>query len=99
VTTSPVSGDVDGDGQSEIVVGSDDTRLYAWKADGTLAAGWPVDVGYPIKGAPAVSNMDGDAAWEAIGAGFDGKLKYIGMVPAGGAAYNVYMPIVEQAGR
>lgn len=87
---------MDGDGQVEIVVGSDDARLYAWKADGSLVGGWPMDVDYPIKGAPAVGNMDGDTAVEVIGAGFDGKLKYSGMVPAVGAAHSVYLPITKR---
>ncbi len=96
VASSPVAADVDGDGQAEIVVGSDDAKLYAWKADGSLVGGWPMDVDYPIKGAPAVGNLDGDAAVEVIGAGFDGRLKYSGMVPAVGAAHSVYLPIMKR---
>ena len=49
--------------------------------------GWPQDAGYPVKGAPAVANMDADPEYEVIVANFDGVLRYYGMTPVEGAAH------------
>ncbi|MBN1580035.1 MAG: VCBS repeat-containing protein, partial [Anaerolineae bacterium] len=39
---SPAVGDLDGDGDLEITVGSFDRRIHAWHHDGTEMDGWPV---------------------------------------------------------
>src|SRR5262249_30099528 len=36
--------DIDGDGPPEILAGSDDGKVWAWHANGTLVAGFPVVV-------------------------------------------------------
>ncbi|HVN50650.1 MAG TPA: hypothetical protein VMT43_04415, partial [Acidimicrobiales bacterium] len=40
--SSPALGDLDGDGRLEIVAAAMDRHLYAWHADGTPVAGFPV---------------------------------------------------------
>lgn len=45
VFSSPVLGNIDADGKLEIVVGSYDNEVYAFKADGSLVPGWPKQVG------------------------------------------------------
>jgi hypothetical protein len=56
-----------------------------------------VNVDYPIKSAPAVANLDGDAEWEVIGANLDGVLKFVNMVPASeGTVHHVYLPAVNR---
>ena len=40
---SPKLYDLDGDGSEEIIQPTSDGKIHAWKADGTEAAGWPVE--------------------------------------------------------
>lgn len=56
VFAAPVLADLDGDAKKEIVVGSVDGRLYAWKGDGTPLSGFPVAVGSEIRAAVAVTD-------------------------------------------
>jgi len=42
VTGSPAIADIDHDGNLEVIVGSWDAKLYAWRRDGTLVSGWPM---------------------------------------------------------
>ncbi|HUO06452.1 MAG TPA: FG-GAP-like repeat-containing protein [Candidatus Binataceae bacterium] len=37
-------GDLEGNGKLDIVVAAWDGKIYAWRPDGTLVPGWPVDV-------------------------------------------------------
>jgi len=52
--SSPALADLDGNGQPEIVVGSDAGKLFAWHSDGSSVTGFPVDLGYTIWASPAV---------------------------------------------
>ena len=56
IRAAPVLADLDGDGKKEIIVGSTDARLYAWKGDGTAMPGFPVAVGSEIRAAVAVTD-------------------------------------------
>jgi len=51
-----VLADLDGDGKKEIIVGSVDMKLYAWRGDGTPMPGFPVLVGSEIRAAVAVTD-------------------------------------------
>ena len=71
-------GDVDGDGEPEIVVSTAESynsagRLYVVKADGAMAPGWPVslpsitvlpDVGTGLPNSAALADVDGDGTLE-----------------------------------
>ncbi|MFA5786079.1 MAG: FG-GAP-like repeat-containing protein [Actinomycetota bacterium] len=49
VVGSPVLVDLDRDGRLEIVSGSFDGRVYAWRSDGRTQPGWPVETENPNK--------------------------------------------------
>lgn len=75
--SSPVVGDLDGDGDNEIVIGLlyaskffPDTRyggLYALDRNGNILPGWPVDKGYEFWSTPSLADVDNDGDLE-IGA-------------------------------
>lgn len=49
IASHPAVGDLDGDGVKEIVAGSEDRHVYAWRADGSKLPGWPVLLRDPAK--------------------------------------------------
>jgi hypothetical protein len=72
VQSSPALGDIDGDDELEIVVGSDDGNVYVWNSDGTLVPGWPQETGGSVQSSPALGDIDGDDELEIIvGSGWD----------------------------
>jgi hypothetical protein len=88
VLATPAVGDIDGDGEPEIIIGSLRGKLYAWHIDGTAVDGFPVsiDIRAPdemlrdrawdegIAGAPSLGDIDGDGVFEIIVAGMDQRL-------------------------
>jgi hypothetical protein len=84
----PAAGDLDGDGVPELVATSNSGSLYAWHADGTTVAGFPVAIdGRPpeafVEGAawengffasPALGDLDGDGDLEVVAAAMDQRL-------------------------
>jgi M6 family metalloprotease-like protein len=56
VFAAPVLADLDADGKKEIIVGSTDMKLYAWRGNGTVMPGFPVAVGSEIRAAVAVTD-------------------------------------------
>ncbi len=65
--SSPAAADLDGDGADELVLMGKNERLYAWKGDGSLLAGFPVNLDpagavldYRSKCPVIVGNLDGD---------------------------------------
>ncbi len=66
--SSPALVDLDRDGDSEIVVGSDRGLVYAWHHNGSSLEGYPVDLGYQVWSSPTV--LDGPA----IAVGGNGRL-------------------------
>lgn len=77
--TPPVVGDVDGDGQEEIVIGTYDPAknpssgsLYVFALDGTQKK--VVSVSGGLKHIPAIADLDGDGQNEVIYRALDGKI-------------------------
>ncbi len=75
ISSAPSLGDIDGDGDDEIVLGGMDQRLYVWQGDGSLFAGYPIELcltddtcgqaGYRILGSPALGDVDNDGSLDA----------------------------------
>jgi hypothetical protein len=72
IISSPVVGDIDGDGRPEIVHGTgtyysivggalSSKKLYAWKCGGTAVPNWPVTLTGRVTGSPALANVSGHA--------------------------------------
>lgn len=67
VFSSPAVGDLDNDGDMEIVAGGFDKRIYAWHHDGTLLPGFPPD-SYHSEQFPTWDNLKGrlaDTIWSS----------------------------------
>lgn len=66
VFSSPALGDLDNNGDLEIVVGSLDEHVYAWHHDGTAVNGWPAWVRDTVWSSPALGDVDKDGHLEVV---------------------------------
>lgn len=92
VVGTPAIGDIDGDGQNEVVWGGLDARVYAVNGlDGTDKSGWPIFVRDTVFSSPALFDMNGDGKLEVI-IGVDSHLEPapIGTLPGG--YLHVFLP-------
>ena len=72
--TSPTLADVDGDGRADIVQGSGAYLLRAYRADGSIPAGWPKFTHGWILASPVVGDIDGDGKHEVVALSREGWL-------------------------
>ncbi len=74
---SVVVGDIDGDGESEILISARALaekrfQIYAWHCDGSPVENWPIEVtGDPGNGALALDDLDGDGDIELVFVAYD----------------------------
>jgi immune inhibitor A len=78
VFSPPAVADLDKDGLKEIVLGSYDGRLYAWRANGTLLPGWPANMGGRTTSKPAICDVDMDGNLDVIVGSQDGAVHVFG---------------------
>ncbi|MDM7913636.1 MAG: VCBS repeat-containing protein, partial [Candidatus Eisenbacteria bacterium] len=64
--SSPATADLDGDGRDEVVIGSDDDRLFVIQGDGTFFPGWPRVIPFGFRASPALGDLDGDGDLEIV---------------------------------
>jgi hypothetical protein len=69
---SPLIGDVDGDGQKELVVASAGAPIMAWEHDGSPTTGFPMlDLSAEYFTCPALEDLDQDGDLEMMVNGYD----------------------------
>jgi len=72
IFSSPVVGDINGDGKPEIIHGTGSfypnrlERVYAWRCNGSAVPNWPVSISGQVVTSPALADLDGDGAPEVI---------------------------------
>jgi hypothetical protein len=74
IWSSPLFADIDGDGSLEVVVGSNEGKLYAWKDDGSEVRGFPFEAKSIIRSSPAFGDVNGDEKGEIVVGSDNGKL-------------------------
>jgi len=74
IYAQPVVGDIDGDADVEIIVGSYNRKFYAWHHDATSVTGWPKTIGDGVDSTAAIADIDNDGLVEVVVAGDDGKI-------------------------
>jgi len=73
VVSSPALGDIDKDGQIEVVIGSMDGKVYVLNGI-TGALEWSYSTGGGVASSAAIANLDGDSYLEVVIGSSDGKV-------------------------
>jgi serine protease len=66
IQSSPLIVDFDGDGEFEIVLGCNQSQVFAIEATGVNSLGWPKDVTGEVISGPAVGDLDNDEDLEVV---------------------------------
>lgn len=88
--SSPVIGDITGDGVPDIVMGigggatESPNNLYAFQANGSSVAGFPITLGGPVRATPVLCDLNQDGNVDIVCGSWD-RLLHVWTMPA---AYN-----------
>jgi hypothetical protein len=74
IWSSPALADIDGDGELEIVIGTNEGKLYVFNQDGSRMAGFPTTAEDGIRSSPAVTDLDGDGSLDIVVGSDDDRL-------------------------
>ncbi|MDP6669313.1 MAG: C25 family cysteine peptidase [Candidatus Krumholzibacteria bacterium] len=78
--SSPVIGDLDGDGDLEAILANESGVIEAWHHDASAAEGFPIHLGDAVIGTPTLADVDGDGYLDMVLAGWD-KFLYVWEFP------------------
>jgi len=74
IESHPLICDFDSDGQMEILIGCNDSKVYAIEMDGSISPGWPYELDADFTTGPAVGDLDNDGDFEVVITTESGKL-------------------------
>ncbi|MBN1236255.1 MAG: VCBS repeat-containing protein [Methanotrichaceae archaeon] len=74
IWSSAALGDIDRDGSLEIVIGSNEGKIYVWGKNATELPGFPVKAKDYIRSSPALGDLNGDGVLEIVAGSDDGML-------------------------
>jgi hypothetical protein len=72
--SSAALADADGDGETDILICSEDGKVWAWDRGGSVLEGWPVQTRLACYASPGVEDLDGDGDIEVFIAGYDSRV-------------------------
>lgn len=72
--SSPAVGDIDNDGDLEIVIGRGNYQVSAFQHDGSNVSGWPRGTPDLVYATPALADLDGDGDLEVVVGSLNGKV-------------------------
>ncbi|HII07119.1 MAG TPA: VCBS repeat-containing protein, partial [Methanotrichaceae archaeon] len=74
IWSSPALADIDDDGELEIVVGTNEGKLYVFNQDGSRVAGFPTTAEDSICSSPAIADLNGDGSLDIVVGSDDDRL-------------------------
>ncbi len=77
VISGPAVGDLDNDGNDEVVAVSKDGKFYAWEANGSLMPGFPVTKGGTFYSGPLLIDLDGDDHLDIVAGSYSDNKVYV----------------------
>jgi FlgD Ig-like domain len=69
--SSPVVGDVNGDGSVDVLLGSEDRFINGWSSTGVPLDGFPLVMKDAVRGTPAICDLNKDGKVDIVAVGYD----------------------------